>query len=195
MEIVFLGLLFGVFSAVLASGKNRSAAGWFFIGLLFGPFGLLVGLMDKISPEEEETEAGSKTVKDRQTVIAATDADEAWHTTKSQLNGVMSARRFEHVSVDNDRVYMLKKDALDSAYVIIERKDGAIYMEVFNTDDVVLPIAETYQRQQEAEEAQSGADAQSMSIANELEKLHALQQRGVLTEQEFAAQKAKLIHG
>lgn len=48
MEFVFLWLLFGIFSAVLASQKNRSAFGWFFAGLLLGPFGLLVVFFPKV---------------------------------------------------------------------------------------------------------------------------------------------------
>jgi len=45
-----LGLLFGVFSAVLASSKNRDGLGWFLIGLLFGPFGLLVAALPAAEP-------------------------------------------------------------------------------------------------------------------------------------------------
>ena len=51
MEIVIIWLLFAVFSALLASGKNRSGVGWFFVGLLFGPFGLLVVFFPKIEPQ------------------------------------------------------------------------------------------------------------------------------------------------
>ena len=47
MEFIFIGLLFAIFSAVIASSKKRSAFAWFIIGLLFGPFGLLVALFPK----------------------------------------------------------------------------------------------------------------------------------------------------
>ena len=50
MEIVLLWFLFGIFSAVIASGKNRSGFGWFFVGLVFGPFGLVVAFL----PANEE---------------------------------------------------------------------------------------------------------------------------------------------
>ena len=40
--IAALAVLFALFSAFGASQKNRCAACWFFSGLLFGPFGLLV---------------------------------------------------------------------------------------------------------------------------------------------------------
>ncbi len=44
-SVLFFFLLCGVFSAMLAGSKGRSALGWFVAGVLFGPFGLLVGLM------------------------------------------------------------------------------------------------------------------------------------------------------
>ena len=37
-------LLFAFFSAALARARGRSSIGWGLLGLLFGPFGLLVGL-------------------------------------------------------------------------------------------------------------------------------------------------------
>ena len=46
MALIFW-LLCGVFSAVLAVSRGRSAA-WFLVGLLFGPFGLLVAAMPRV---------------------------------------------------------------------------------------------------------------------------------------------------
>lgn len=37
-------LLFAFFSSALARARGRSSIGWGLLGLLFGPFGLLVGL-------------------------------------------------------------------------------------------------------------------------------------------------------
>lgn len=46
MEMLFgVWILFAVFSAIIASSKGRSGFGWFLIGLFFGFFGLVVGLM------------------------------------------------------------------------------------------------------------------------------------------------------
>jgi hypothetical protein len=47
MEFVVLWLLLAIFSALLAFYKNRSPLGWFLVGLLFGPFGFLVGAFPK----------------------------------------------------------------------------------------------------------------------------------------------------
>jgi hypothetical protein len=49
MEIaIVFWLICAIFSAMLASHKNRSAFGWFFVGLFLGPFGLLVALFPNL---------------------------------------------------------------------------------------------------------------------------------------------------
>lgn len=40
--------LFAVFSAAIAGSKNRSVVIWFLLGVLFGPFALLVAFMPKL---------------------------------------------------------------------------------------------------------------------------------------------------
>jgi hypothetical protein len=35
-----IGSVFGLICGLLAVGRNRSATGWFFMGLLFGPFAI-----------------------------------------------------------------------------------------------------------------------------------------------------------
>ena len=47
MEFGLLWLVFAVFAMIGAGQKNRSGVGWFLVGLLFGPFGLLVYLMPR----------------------------------------------------------------------------------------------------------------------------------------------------
>jgi hypothetical protein len=42
MLIVLIWILFGIAAAAVASGKQRSGLGWFFLGVLFGPFALFV---------------------------------------------------------------------------------------------------------------------------------------------------------
>lgn len=41
MTLVVIWLLFGVASAMVANSKGRSGAGFFFLGVLLGPIGLL----------------------------------------------------------------------------------------------------------------------------------------------------------
>ncbi len=62
MEFVFIWLLFGIFSAILASYKNRSSLGWFLVGCLFGPFGLLVVAFPKL--QDVPTMNHSSTITD-----------------------------------------------------------------------------------------------------------------------------------
>lgn len=45
MEILLLWVLFAVFSGVIADSKRRNVIAWALIGLFFGPFGLIVGLL------------------------------------------------------------------------------------------------------------------------------------------------------
>lgn len=45
MEFLLIWCLFGIVSALIASSKGRSGAGWFFLGLLIGPFALVVALL------------------------------------------------------------------------------------------------------------------------------------------------------
>ena len=42
MTIAIVWLLFGIVSAVVASNKGRSGCGWFLLGILLGPFGLIL---------------------------------------------------------------------------------------------------------------------------------------------------------
>ena len=53
MEVLFIWFLFGLVSAVVASGKGRSGCGWFILGMLLGPFGLILSLVvSNIKPDE-----------------------------------------------------------------------------------------------------------------------------------------------
>jgi len=45
MTILVIWLLFGIVSAVVASNKGRSGCGWFILGVLLGPIGLILVLV------------------------------------------------------------------------------------------------------------------------------------------------------
>ena len=45
MEMILIWLFCGIISAVVASNKGRSGAGWCALGLLFGPLGLGLALV------------------------------------------------------------------------------------------------------------------------------------------------------
>ena len=92
MIVAAAWLLCGVLCAVLARGKRRSAWGWFFAGALFGPLGLVVGLLPKvvernsveeIHPEDEVvTLSGSW---DAAYVIKAKSLRKDWHEVQNAL--------------------------------------------------------------------------------------------------------------
>ncbi len=44
VPVVVIWLLSGVFSAVVATNKGRSGCGWFTLGFLLGPVGLILSL-------------------------------------------------------------------------------------------------------------------------------------------------------
>lgn len=50
--MLLLWLLFGVASAIVANGKGRDGCGWFILGVLLGPFGLILALV--VSSDNEE---------------------------------------------------------------------------------------------------------------------------------------------
>lgn len=51
MELIIFPFAFAVISALAASSRGRSGVGWFFLGLVFGPFALLAVLvMARIEP-------------------------------------------------------------------------------------------------------------------------------------------------
>lgn len=45
MEFLVLWLICGIISAVVASNKGRSGCGWFAVGLLLGPLGIILSLV------------------------------------------------------------------------------------------------------------------------------------------------------
>lgn len=47
---IVLPAAFGALCAIVAHKKNRSVYGWFFAGVLIGPFGLIVAFLPKIKP-------------------------------------------------------------------------------------------------------------------------------------------------
>jgi hypothetical protein len=57
MPFVLIWLLFGVASAMIASNKGRSGCGFFALGVLLGPFGLLFALIANSDQRRVEGEA------------------------------------------------------------------------------------------------------------------------------------------
>ena len=55
MELIGLWFLLGILSAAVASAKGRSGCGWFLMGVLLGPLGLILALVvSKNVPQVEQ---------------------------------------------------------------------------------------------------------------------------------------------
>jgi len=61
MEFVIIWLLFGIVAAAIASYRGRSGCGWFLLGVLIGPFVLIVALLPTTEQQlqEQARETGS----------------------------------------------------------------------------------------------------------------------------------------
>jgi hypothetical protein len=61
MPFVVIWLLFGIVSAMIASNKGRSGCGFFVLGILLGPFGILFALAarrDRTNVEQAAVRSG-----------------------------------------------------------------------------------------------------------------------------------------
>ena len=54
---VFIWLLFGIISSIVATSKGRSGCGWFILGILLGPFGFILALIVSANRPEVEAQA------------------------------------------------------------------------------------------------------------------------------------------
>jgi hypothetical protein len=45
LEFLIIWLVFGLISAVIANNKGRSGCGWFIVGVLLGPLGIILALV------------------------------------------------------------------------------------------------------------------------------------------------------
>ena len=126
MGIFLLWLFFGIFTALIASSRNRSVVGWFFIGFLFGPFGLLFAFFMKDGKELGDYESFSL--------------------------GRKKKKKAEFTSSDTKKLDDFFEDT---------------------SDDI--------------------KQASNMDSTEKLIKLSELLEKGLLTQEEFDAQKAKLL--
>ena len=66
------------FSAALANSKGRSGGQWFLLGLLFGPFGLLVGLMPVVTQPPSEPKPPADTPSETPSDGRMTLGEKVW---------------------------------------------------------------------------------------------------------------------
>jgi hypothetical protein len=61
MELLFIWFLFGVVTTVVATNKGLNGCGWFILGVLLGPFGLILSLVvskDRSAVEQSALRSG-----------------------------------------------------------------------------------------------------------------------------------------
>lgn len=63
MEFLVIWFLFGIVAAIGASNKGRNGCGWFILGFILGPFGLIIFLL----PSTEEKEIDQAKAKGKST--------------------------------------------------------------------------------------------------------------------------------
>jgi len=54
MEYLIIWFLFGLVAAVIANSKGRSGCGWFLLGVLIGPFSLVIAFLPAIPAKTGE---------------------------------------------------------------------------------------------------------------------------------------------
>jgi hypothetical protein len=52
MVLVLIWCLFGFVAAIIANAKGRSGCGWFLLGILLGPFALVIALLPSMAQKE-----------------------------------------------------------------------------------------------------------------------------------------------
>src|SRR5574340_1276946 len=57
MELIFVWLVCGIITAAIGSNKGRSGCGWFIVGILLGPLGIILALV--MSPNVAQVEQQS----------------------------------------------------------------------------------------------------------------------------------------
>lgn len=126
-------------------------------------------------------------------LVCQKDDDATWAEAKKQLFKEMDKKGFSFVIENSEKRYTLKKDAQDKAHVNLERREGKIFADFFNVEAVDLALTEQCKKEYEADISEQDNVQSSPSIADEIEKLRLLKEKGILTEKEFMEYKSKML--
>jgi len=199
---MILWLLFAIFSAMIASSKGRSSLSWFFIGLLFGPFGLLVGLMEKVENENSK----QKIINKLQSNTNELEDTESYYYEVVSLDKENDWIKLRRILIDLYPDYEIKQDDADvlviyynkATYIKMKKilKGTSLYFGVesigsgaikFN-NDVNIILSEKTDGLSKEVEINSTLDS-----TDKLIKLAELKEKGLLSDEEFNSQKKKLL--
>lgn len=207
MTYVLVWLFFGVFTALLASSRNRSALGWFFIGFIFGPFGLLFAFFMKDGKDIEAEEKSLSSQKNSNIVLSedtyhyeirpkkgVNTADE-WHRVKkfffNLLNGNYRIKQNDNEVVLLEvsksayiKMVKIKKNNEKGSLELLFKVDSVKCGEIdFGNDVDVI----------HSEKEKVTPDDSSTDNLEKLIKLADMLDKRLITENEFKQQKAQLI--
>ena len=119
MIYFLIWLFFGVFTALLASNKNRSVVEWFFIGFIFGPFGLLFAFFMKDGKDIEAKEKSLSSQKNNNNVLS----EDSFHYEIRPTKGIKTADEW-------NKVKKFFFEFLNGNYIIKNNDNEVVLMEV-----------------------------------------------------------------
>jgi len=204
MGYFLIWLFFGIFSALVASKKNRNIVGWFFIGLLFGPFGLLFAFFMKdlndVSDEkkyiQEVKNAGITDHSSHEYEIKSkNNTSEEWNELrKIVLNSFASIGKIIQNDNDNIKVELSKNEYISLSKSF--KKDG-MYYHVTSKGCGPIEFGNNFEYVDHILNEDTETKPLNIHQDNTVEKLSKLSElldKGHITQEEFNAQKAKILN-
>lgn len=202
MGYIILWFLFAIFSAIIASNKGRSVVGWFLVGFVFGPFGLVVGFLSALNEKVSDNTGKQSRISNSGLLdtdsyyyeIKPSSDSEEWQNIKQVI--------FDYLGTN----YKLKQNDKEMVFFEVTKES---YIKIFKTlrehrpyfaiesnrcgklnfeENFDVAISEkTFSENTKIDEKSN------MDSAEKLIKLAELKEKGLITDDEFTAQKSKLI--
>jgi len=196
MNMFLIWLFFAIAAALIASSRERSVIGWFVIGFLFGPFGLLFAFFMKhgedIRKEEQNILSskndGKRTIErsfknNTYFINILNYNNEDFKYAKDELLKQYKPQGYDTISIDIDTVWSLKNSQYPRTYIQVVLKNNIMKIEVYNAQS-----EPSLYKNLEKEESKS-----NNSTADKLLKLAELLEKKLITQDEFDQQKKILL--
>lgn len=185
--LLLLWILFGFFSSALAAHKNRSAVGWFLMGVIFGPFGLLVALFPPL--EKRQPAPVPRPVGETAPVQSSTGS------TSIKLYGSAYSLHYERRDIDAAEV-LYRRIVAD--YTGTPEADYA-RSQLRNIERMTPEDRRRLAEQRATSQLPAGSPSsvvpahEASNPLDTLSRLGQLRKEDAITEEEFAAKKAELL--
>ena len=215
---VFLSMsFFGIFTALIASNRNRSILSWFFMGFIFGPFGLLFAFFMKDGKEIEEEQNEEIVARKNRKKARKQDkvlSEDVYYYEIRPRKGIRTVKEWNKVKEVFfkllDENYKIKKNYSDvflleiseSAYIEMsqikkhyEADSLELLFKIYSVRcgniDFGNDIEVIYSEKEEI--TPSILNTSTMDNTEKLIKLSEMLNKGLLTEEEFKIQKKSLF--